>query len=178
MRQFVISSHARLGVILTALALGLAQTLGAQGLAPSALTQSEAPPNYRAMERAARGRIAMQVLVGVGAAAAVGLVAWSMVDDPEGAGRRVKGDAGYTPNANTAYAVGSFVGTALATYMVGRGDGSRASFGATALGAAIASIPIALGRHEPYLPLFGIVLGAPLQALGGTIGYQSTRREP
>jgi hypothetical protein len=66
----------------------------------------------------------------------------------------------------------------VASFLVGRADGSRGSFGATLLGAAVASIPTALGRHEPYLPLLGIVIGAPLQAIGATIGYQVTRRDP
>jgi hypothetical protein len=108
----------------------------------------------------------------------LGFLAWKALDDPEGSDRRVKGDAGYTPNANTAFAVGSYLGSAVATHMIGRGDGSRGSFAATALGAAIATIPIALGRHQPYLPLIGLVFGAPLQAIGGTLGYQLTRREP
>ena len=36
---------------------------------------------------------------------------------------------------------------------------------------------LALGRHEPYLPIIGLVLGAPAQAVGATVGYQLTRRE-
>ena len=111
----------------------------------------------------------------VGAAAA-GLGAWKLLDDPNGPGRRVKGDEGYTPAANTAYAVGSYAGGTLVAYVIGRSDGSRGSLLATAAGAGIPSVPLFLGRNEPYLPLLGLVFGAPLQALGGTMGYQLTRR--
>lgn len=127
--------------------------------------------------RAANARIAAQIGGSLLAAGVVGFAAWAVVDDPEGSDRRVKGDAGYTPNANTAYAVGSLVGSVAAAYWIGRGDGSRGSFAATALGAALATIPLALGRHEPYLPVIGIILGAPAQAIGATLGYQLTRRE-
>ena len=128
--------------------------------------------------RASNGRIAGQIVGSLLAAAIVGWTAWAVVDNPEGSDRRVKGDAGYTPNANTAYAVGSFVGSTVAAYLIGRGDGSRGSLGATALGAGIPSIALAFGRHEPYLQAFGVLFGAPLQAVGATIGYQRTRREP
>jgi hypothetical protein len=128
--------------------------------------------------RAANARIAAQIGGGAIAAGLLGFAAWAVLDNPEGADRRVEGDAGYTPNANTAFAVGSFIGSTVAVYLIGRGDGSRGSFAATAVGAALATIPMALGRHEPYLPLIGLVLGAPLQAIGATLGYQLTRREP
>jgi hypothetical protein len=128
--------------------------------------------------RASGSRIAMQIAGGALAAGLLGIVAWKLLDDPEGSDRRVKGDAGYTPNANTAFAAGSFVGSVVAVYAIGRGDGSRGSLVATALGAAIATVPLALGRHEPYLPIIGLVLGVPAQAVGATLGYQLTRREP
>jgi glycerol uptake facilitator-like aquaporin len=126
--------------------------------------------------RASNGRIAGQIVGSVLAAAIVGWTAWAVVDNPEGSDRRVKGDQGYTPNANTAYAIGSFVGSTVAAYWIGRGDDSRGSLAATALGTAIPSIGLALGRHEPYLNVLGLVVGAPLQAVGGTVGYQLTRR--
>ena len=110
----------------------------------------------------------------VGAAAA-GLGAWKLLDDPYGPGRRVKGDEGYTPAANTAYAIGSYAGGTLVAYAIGRSDGSHGSLLATAAGAGVPSVPLFLGRNEPYLPLLGLVFGAPLQALGGTVGYQLTR---
>ena len=139
------------------------------------------PTGQRGSSAVTRGsgpRIAAQIVGSALAAGAVGFAAWTVFDNPEGSDRRVKGDAGYTPNANTAFAVGSFVGSAVAAYAIGRGDGSRGSLITTALGAAIATVPIALGRDEPYLPLIGIVLGAPLQAIGATLGYQLSRRAP
>ena len=178
MRHTPTSSLVRCAWLVSTLSLCPAPTTRAQGAAPSFTRSSQTALGDRVAERAGSGRIASQILVGAVAAAAAGFTVWSLVDNPEGSDRRVKGDAGYTPNANTAYAVGSFVASTLGTYFVGRGDGSRASFGATALGAAIASVPIALGRHEPYLPIVGIVFGAPLQAIGATIGYQLTRRVP
>jgi hypothetical protein len=129
----------------------------------------------RKIQAATRWRIAGQVTGGMVAAAAFGLGAWSLVDDPGGSDRRVKGDAGYTPNANTAYAAASFVGATAVVYLFGRGDGSDGSLLATALGSGVATALLFLGRHEPYLPLLGVALGAPLQAIGGTIGYQRTR---
>ena len=149
----------------------LARMTTAADLAPGALGRAF-------VVRASSGRIAAQLVGSALAAGAAGFLAWQLLDDPEGADRRVKGDAGYTPNANSAYAAGSFVGSVVAAYLIGRGDGSRGSLGATALGAGLATIPLALGRDEPYLPLIGLVLGAPAQAIGATLGYQLTRREP
>jgi hypothetical protein len=147
-------------------------------LRSSSVWMGSASSYYQERRRASNARIASQIGGGALAAGLLGLAAWALLDNPEGSDRRVKGDAGYTPNANTAYAAGSFLGSVLAVYWLGRGDGSRGSLGATALGAGLATIPLALGRHEPYLPIIGLVLGAPAQAVGATIGYQLTRREP
>jgi hypothetical protein len=119
-----------------------------------------------------------QVVGGALAAAALGFGLWTLVDDPEGSDRKVKGDAGYTPNANTAYAIGSFVGAVAAVQLIGQGDGSRSSIARTAIGASIATIPMLFMREEPYLPILGILFGAPLQAAGATWGYRSGRRVP
>jgi hypothetical protein len=165
---------------LVVIALGVSGPRAANAQRHTGPTFDRAPAQQfsrQAATRAANARIAAQIGGGALVAGVVGFAAWKLLDNPEGSDRRVKGDAGYTPNANTAFAVGSFVGGAAAAYLIGRGDGSRGSFGATALGAAIATIPVALGRHEPYLPLIGLVLGAPLQAVGATVGYQLTRRE-
>lgn len=129
-------------------------------------------------ESATGWRKAAQIFGGILGAGAVGVGAWAALDDPGGSGRRVKGDAGYTPNANTAYAVGSFLGCTGLVYLIGRGDGSRGSLWATAIGSGVATIPLLLGRNEPYTPLFGVVIAAPLQAIGATIGYQKTRGGP
>ena len=46
--------------------------------------------------------------------------------------------------------------------------GSRAG---AAIGDGIQSAVLLLGRDEHYLPLFGVVLGAPAQAIGATIAH-------
>lgn len=132
------------------------------------------PSNEQASSRTKRRQLA----VGVLAAMAVGVAAFAYYDDPEGPGRRVKGDEGYTPKANAALAIGSFAGATLASYLVGRSDGSHGSFLATALGAGIGTIPTALAYNEPYAPFVGVLIGAPLQGIGARIGYQHTRRAP
>lgn len=117
-----------------------------------------------------------QLAVGVLAAMAVGIAAFAYYDDPEGPDRRVKGDEGYTPRANAAFAIGSFAGATLASYLVGRSDGSHGSLLATALGAGIGTIPVALAYNDPYAPFVGVLLSAPLQGIGARIGYQKTRQ--
>lgn len=119
-----------------------------------------------------------QFAVGALAAMAVGIAAFAYYDDPNGPGRRVKGDEGYTPKANAAFAIGSFAGATLAGYLMGRSDGSHGSFLATALGAGIGTIPDVLAYNDPYAPVVGVLIGAPLQGLGAKIGYQKTRRAP
>jgi hypothetical protein len=166
-------------VVVIALGAGYWHPVSAQRSAAAWVDRAPAHGiSSQAATRAANARIAAQIGGGALAAGVLGFVAWKAFDDPEGSDRRVKGDAGYTPNANTAFAVGSYLGGTVATYLIGRGDGSRGSFAATALGAAVATIPIALGRHQPYLPWISLVFGAPLQAIGATLGYQLTRREP
>jgi hypothetical protein len=173
------TSCARRWIVVVALSLADSHSLGAQRSTAAAFDRPRVRGSSSLVAtRAANARIAAQIGGGALAAGLLGFAAWTLLDNPEGSDRRVKGDAGYTPNANTAFAVGSFVGSTVAVYLIGRGDRSRGSFAATALGAAIATIPIALGRHEPYLPIIGIVLGAPAQAIGATVGYQLTRREP
>ena len=162
-------------VLAISLCLALPATAVAQRAPTSALERGSA---VQLTSRATNSRIAAQLIGSALAAGVVGFTAWTLVDNPEGGDRRVKGDAGYTPNANSAYAAGSFVGSVIAAYWIGRGDGSRSSLPATILGAAIATIPLALGRHEPYLPIIGLVLGAPAQGIGATLGYQLSRREP
>jgi hypothetical protein len=171
-------AYTRLCLAVIALGIGYSDAATAQPHAAAALGRALGQDFSRqAATRAANARVAAQIGGGALVAGVAGFVAWKLLDNPEGSDRRVKGDAGYTPNANTAFAVGSYVGSTVAVYLIGRGDGSLGSFGATAFGAAIATIPIALSRHEPYLPLIGLVLGAPLQAVGATLGYQLTRRE-
>ena len=165
--------------LLAVLSLAAASSPAAAQLRASAYDAGPRPVAYRLeiTSPASTARIAGQIAGGALAAAALGAVAWAAFDNPEGSDRRVKGDAGYTPNANSAYAAASFIGSTAAVYWIGRGDGSRGSLAATALGAAVVTIPLALLRHEPYLPVIGIVLGAPLQAVAAAVGYQLTRRE-
>jgi hypothetical protein len=117
-----------------------------------------------------------QVLGGTFGAIVVGIVAYRLLDTA--ANHKVKGDDGYSPNANTAYALGSFVGSTALVHLIGMGDGSRSPLWATAIGTAVVTAPLLADRDDPYLPLVGSFLGAPLQAVAGTIGYQLGRRPP
>jgi hypothetical protein len=149
------------------------------GFIPATTAPSRvAPMALLAPEQASSRTKRRQFAIGTLAAMAVGIAAFAYYDDPEGPGRRVKGDAGYTPRANAAFAIGSFAGATLASYLVGRSDGSHGSFLATALGAGIGTIPDALAYNDPYAPFVGVIIGAPLQGLGARIGYQRTRRAP
>jgi hypothetical protein len=130
----------------------------------------------QAAERASGGRRLAQVSAGYLGGVLLGFAAWKLLDSPEGADRRVKGDAGYTPNALTAYALGSFVGSTALVYLVGRGDGSNGSLARTMIGTGAPTLVMLLGRHEPYLPILGILLGTPLQAILGSNSYQASRR--
>jgi len=112
-----------------------------------------------------------QFLAGVGGSWVVGLAAFKMFDDPGGPDRRVKGDEGYTPNANTAYAIGSLVGAVAGVYLSGPRPTQCGSLLRTTIGAAVPSIPLFFGRDEPYTPLFGVVLAAPAQSLFATAMY-------
>lgn len=141
---------------------------------PVIFAPTTAPDGEPASSRTKRRQLA----VGILAAMAVGIGAFAYYDDPEGPGRRVKGDEGYTPKANVAFAIGSFAGATLGSYLVGRSDGSHGSFLATALGAGIATVPVALAWNDPYAPYLGVLIGAPLQGVGARIGYQRTRRGP
>ena len=141
---------------------------------PASAGPAALPPREQASSRTKRRQFAIGTL----AAMAVGVAAFAYYDDPEGPGRRVKGDEGYTPKANAAFAIGSFAGATLASYFFGRSDGSHGSFLATALGAGIGTIPVAIAYNDPYAPFVGVLISAPLQGLGAEIGYQHTRRVP
>jgi cyclophilin family peptidyl-prolyl cis-trans isomerase len=115
-------------------------------------------------------RKAGQLTLGTIGAWAGGIIPYAMIDDIDAPDRRVKGDAGYQPNANTAFAIGSWVGGTLGVFLAGeRGCGS---FARTAVGVGIPSLVLLLGRDEPYLPLLGVVIVAPLQGLSGTLMYR------
>ncbi|MFL5562458.1 MAG: hypothetical protein ACJ79K_13370 [Gemmatimonadaceae bacterium] len=138
-------------------------------IATFALDESDAPA--KASGRTRR----LQIAGGMLGAIAVGLLAarpYSKVDSPD---RRVKGDEGYSPKANVAYAIGSFVGSTSVAYAIGRSDGSHGSLLATALGAAIPTTLVGLAWNDPYAMVLGVVVVAPLQGVGAKIGYQATR---
>jgi hypothetical protein len=101
-----------------------------------------------------------------------GMILYRAVDDPYSPGRRTKGDAGYQRSANVAFAIGSWFGS-TAGVLAATGLGCRAP-GPVAIGTAIPSAVLLAGYDEPYLPLFGLVFGAPLQAIGGTIAAGAT----
>jgi hypothetical protein len=111
-----------------------------------------------------------RVAAGVFAGWGIGLTAYKLRDNPEGEGRRMSRGTDYSPAANTTYLVGSFLGSAAAVYLRGRQDKQGSLLG-TLVGTAIASAPLVLARNEPYLPIFGFVIGAPLQSIGGAIGF-------
>src|SRR5688500_15026416 len=64
--------------------------------------------------------VALQFIGGLAGAWVGGMGAWSAIDDIDAPDRKVKGDAGYQPNANTAYAIGSWVGSTLGVYATGK----------------------------------------------------------
>lgn len=141
---------------------------------PASIAVAALPAGEQASSRTTRRQLAIGAL----GAIAVGIAAYAYYDDPAAPGRRFNGDEGYTPKANAAFAIGSFAGATLASYLVGRSDGSHGSFLATALGAAVGTIPVALAYNSSHAPVVGVVISAPLQSLGARIGYQHTRRAP
>lgn len=98
-----------------------------------------------------------------------GVSSWMLIGNINRTGRKVKGDYGYQPNANTAFAIGSWAGAVLGLWAIG-GD-ECGSFKKAALGAAVPSIVLLFGRDEPLLPLLGVVYVAPFQALGAALMY-------
>jgi hypothetical protein len=126
--------------------------------------------------RASFWRIEAQVFGGAIGAVVGGFIAYNAFGN--GSDRRVKGDESYSPNGNTAYALGSFVGSTAAVQLIGMGDGSRAPVLSTAIGTGIVTVPMLALRQEPLLPLIGVIFGAPLQGLFGTVAYQVSRRAP
>jgi hypothetical protein len=129
------------------------------------------PQQTPAQQSAARhAMFNRRVAAGVFGGWAIGLTAYKLRDNPEGTDRQLSRGTDYSPAANTTYLVGSFLGSAGAVYLRGRRD-TRGSLLGTLVGTAIASAPLVLARNEPYLPIFGFMIGAPLQSLGGAIGF-------
>lgn len=112
--------------------------------------------------------VSRQLVFGVAGALIGGIVPFLAIDDAQSPNRRVKGDAGYQRSANVAYALGSWAGAAAGVALTGT-PGCRAPAKAV-IGAAIPSLLLLAGYDDPYLPVYGVVLGAPLQSIGATIG--------
>ncbi len=114
-----------------------------------------------------RSRIATvaQAAAGMFGAWIGGLGAYTAVNEWDPSPQVSNGDDPYKPNANTAYAIGSWVGSTTLTFLAG--SPRCGSLGRTALGAGIPSALLLFGRHEPYLPIVGFIL-APVQAAVGT----------
>lgn len=116
-------------------------------------------------------RIALQFLASSVGAAGGGLGAFLVLRDV--GEQRVKGDESYTRAGNVGYLAGSFAGATIGAHVVGTRMGGRSALWATAAGALVGTAPlIALGVDEPYLPLFGFVLGWIPQAALATIGFR------
>lgn len=136
---------------------------------------ADATPPLLAPRHSAGVRLGLQFLAaGVGAVGG-GIGTFILLRDVSD--QRVKGDDGYTRSGNVGYLVGSFAGATIGAQTIGRSLGGRSPLWATSLGALVGSAPlIALGVDEPWLPLYGIVLGwIPQAALaaGGFIMAES-----
>lgn len=157
------------------LAIGIPCTVAkAQQGRPAAITNriamfnGPADPQLKTPEcPRSTARIVGQLTAGVIGAWIGGALPYTMIDDISAPDRRVQGDAGYQRRANVAFALGSWVGSTVGVAVSGR-VGCR-SLRKAAIGTAIPSSLLLLGYDEPYLPVLGVVLGAPLQAIGGTI---------
>lgn len=131
-------------------------------------------------KRSSVWRIGSQVLGATLSAAVAGTAAYALFDKPKdtpGCHRGFGEGVGYCPNANTAFAIGSFLGSTAMIQLIGPGDGGRGSLAATAIGTGIPTVPLLLGRNNELTALAGIVFGAPAQGILGTLGYQLTRTQ-
>ncbi len=94
-----------------------------------------------------------------------GISAYTAVNEWDSFRQRSNGDDPYKPDANTAYAIGSWAGSTALIFFTGKPR--CGSFGRTALGTGIPSVLLLFGRYEAYLPILGVIL-APVQAAVGT----------
>jgi len=115
-----------------------------------------------------------QIVIGYMGAVIVGFLAWRAFDEPAGQHSRVKDDWGYTPDANTAFGVGSWIGSTLAVWVSGKKLGANGSLLGTAIGSAIPTVPILMKRDDPLLPLVAALFGAPAQGIFAYLGYRAT----
>ncbi len=117
---------------------------------------------------------AQQAVVGYMGAILIGFLAWRAFDEPAGQHSRVQQDWGYTPDAHTAFGIGSFVGATLGVWGTGRKRGATGTLLSTAVGAAIPTVWILSKRDDPMLPFVGALFGAPLQGMFAYVGYKAT----
>jgi hypothetical protein len=140
-----------------------------------ALLDAQAPPTTATNPTSCQRDpvdVVLQLVAGYAGGVVGGMGVWSAIDDPEAPDRKVKGDAGYQPNANTGYAIGSWVGSTVAVFGAGRLLKPRCgSLKSTAIGTGSVSLLLLFGREEPYLPIIGVIFGAPLQALAGVATF-------
>ncbi|MDQ3949880.1 MAG: hypothetical protein M3282_06015 [Gemmatimonadota bacterium] len=68
------------------------------------------------------------------------------------------------------------LGSTLAVYIVGSIGAVQGSLLATAVGAAVPTVALAVNADDAYMPLFGALFVAPLQASAATLGFYLTRR--
>lgn len=137
---------------------------------PLVMNEESRDPGMRGQNVAAsceRSRIqsVAQAAAGVMGAWIGGVGSYQAVNEWDAFKQRSNGDDPYKPDANTAYAIGSWAGSTTLIFFTGKwGCGS---FGRTALGTGIPSALLLFGRYHAYLPLLGIIL-APVQAAVGT----------
>ena len=140
-----------------------------------ATTLRSASPWQPTRRRSQGARVALQFLASSAGAAGGGLATYFITHDM--GKQRVKGDEGYSRAGNIGFLVGSFAGATLGAQLVGNAMGGKSPVWATALGALIGTVPLAtLGVDEPFLPLYGIVLGWIPEGGLATVGYAAGER--
>ncbi|MFN8573553.1 MAG: hypothetical protein U0132_15975 [Gemmatimonadaceae bacterium] len=112
----------------------------------------------------------LQLAGGVVGAWAGGIISYKVAEDLAN-DRRVKGDEGYSPAGNWAWVASSLVGAALGVAGTGRGLTDHGSVKWALAGAAAPSLLLLTVVDDPYLPIYGFVFAAPLQAVGAMLGY-------
>lgn len=126
--------------------------------------------------RSSGGRIALQFLAASAGAAGGGLGGYFVLHDVSE--QRVEGDEGYTRSGNVGYLLGSWIGATIGAHAVGTSMGAKAPVWATALGALVGTTPLmALGIDEPWLPLYGLLLGWIPQGALATGGFNMAERK-
>jgi len=148
-----------------------AQQLGvsAPKMGPPFVIAAPLPQNAAISCKRSKVDIMGQLATGILGAWIGGAAAYAAVYELDPSEMRVRGDAGYKPNANTAFAIGSWAGSTALVFVAGRR--ACGSLGRTALGTGIPSAVLLFGRHEGYLPILGALFIAPLQSLGGTLMF-------